>query len=155
LLGLAIVFGVGVYSTTLGWFGPPLAVPTYTATPTVTLTPVPPTATQTATPVPPTLTPTVTLTPTPTPIPTETYTPTPVPIYARIGPEQGALLRSGPGFSAEVLYPGVIQGTLVQLLGDAQQVDGYLWVEVRVIEDGRQGWMLQSLLDIATPEPNW
>jgi hypothetical protein len=43
----------------------------------------------------------------------------------------------------------------VQLLGDAQQVDGYMWVEVRVIEDGRQGWMLQSLLDIATPEPNW
>jgi uncharacterized membrane protein len=149
LLGLAVVFGVGVYSTTLGWFGPPLAVPTYTATPTTTLTPVPPTATRTATPVPPTLT------PTPSPIPTETFTPTPIPVYARIGPEQGALLRTGPGFSAEVLYPGVIQGTLVQLLGDAQQVDGYLWVEVRVIEDGRQGWMLQSLLDIATPEPNW
>jgi uncharacterized membrane protein len=155
LLGLAIVFGIGIYSTTLGWFGPPLAVPTYTATPTVTMTPVPPTATRTATPVPPTLTPTVTLTPTQTPIPTETLTPTPIPVYARIGPEEGGLLRLGPGFNAEILYPGVIQGTLVQLLGDAQQVDGYLWVEVRVIEDGRQGWMLQSLLDIATPEPNW
>jgi uncharacterized membrane protein len=155
LLGLATVFGVGVYSTTLGWFGPPLAVPTYTATATVTLTPVPPTATRTATPVPPTLTPTVTLTPTRTPVPTETFTPTPIPVYARIGPEQGALLRVGPGFNAEILYPGVIQETLVQLLGDAQQVDGYLWVEVRVIEDGRQGWMMQSLLDISTPEPNW
>lgn len=155
LLGLAIVFGVGVYSTTLGWFGPPLAVPTYTSTPTVTFTPVPPTATDTATPIPPTLTPTVTLTATKTPVPTETFTPTPIPVYARIGPEEGALLRSAPGFSADVLYPGVIQGTLVQLLGDAQTVDGYLWVEVHVIEDGRQGWMLQSLLDIATPEPNW
>jgi hypothetical protein len=155
LLGLAMIFGAGVYSITLGWFGPPLAVSTYTSTPTATFTPIPPTATRTATPVPPTLTPTVTLTPTLTPIPTETLTPTPAPVYARIGPEEGALLRAGPGFAEKVLFPGVIQGTLVQLLGDTQEVDGYLWVEVRVIEDSRQGWMLQSLLDIATPEPNW
>ncbi|MFZ2095060.1 MAG: DUF389 domain-containing protein [Anaerolineales bacterium] len=155
LLGLAMIFGVGVYSITLGWFGPPLAVPTYTATPTTTLTPIPPTATRTATPVPPTFTPTITITPTRTPTPTETFTPTPVPVYARIGPDEGAILRARPGFTEQVLSPGVIQGTLVQLLGDAQEVDGYRWVEVRVIEDGRQGWMLQSLLDIATPEPNW
>jgi hypothetical protein len=34
-------------------------------------------------------------------------------------------------------------------------VKGFTWVHVRVVEDERQGWMLQSLLDIATPEPNW
>ena len=155
LIGVALVVGVGAFSTTLGWFGSPLAVPTYTPTATYTLTPIPPTVTKTATPVPPTLTPTITLTATRTPIPTETFTPTPVPVYARIGPEQGALLRSGPGFTEPILYPGVIQGILVQLLGASQEVDGYMWVQVLVIEDGREGWMLQSLLFIATPEPNW
>jgi hypothetical protein len=49
----------------------------------------------------------------------------------------------------------VIQGTLVQLLGEAQDEDGQLWILVRVVEDDRQGWILQSLLLIATPEPNW
>ena len=157
LIGVAIVVGIGAYSTTLGWFGTPLAVPTYTPTATVTRTPIPPTSTNTYTPIPPSLTPTVTLTPTRTPIPTETFTPTPVPVYARIGPEEGALIRSGPGFSTEFLYAGVgvMQGTLVKLLGSAQEADGYLWVEVLVIEDGREGWMMESLLQIATPEPNW
>ena len=157
MMGLALVFGVGAYGTTLGWFGPPLAVPTYTYTPTATftLTPVPPTVTHTSTPVPPTLTPTSTLTPTRTPTPTKTYTPTQVPVYARIGPEQGATIRTGPGFEAPPIYPGVIQGTLVQLLGGKQEVAGQIWVEVLVIEDGRQGWILQQLLQMATPEPNW
>jgi hypothetical protein len=155
LIGLAAVVGVGAYSLTLGWFAPPLAAPTYTATPTATRTPKPPTATRTATPLPPTFTPTITFTPTPTLTPTPTYTPSPVLIYARIGPEQGAILREGPGYAASSIYPGVIQGTLVQLLGEPQAVKGELWVQVLVIEDGREGWMLQSLLSIATPEPNW
>ncbi len=155
LVGVAAVVGVGAYSLTLGWFAPPLAVPTYTPTATATFTPIPPTATRTATPVPPTLTPTVTLTATRTVTPTQTYTPSPVPVYARIGPEQGATLREGPGFDSPPIYPGVIQDTLVQLLSEPQLVKGELWVQVLVIEDGRMGWMLQSLLFIATPEPNW
>jgi hypothetical protein len=155
LIGLATVFGVGAYSTTLGWYGAPLAMPTYTPTATFTLTPVPPTATKTATPVPPTLTPTATLTPTLTPTPTETPTPTTVPVYARIGPEQGALIRKGIGFDSAIVYPPVMQGTLVQLLGETVDKDGYTWVQVRVIEDGREGWILESLLLIATPEPQW
>ncbi len=155
LLGVAAVVGVGAYSLTLGWFAPPMAIPTYTATATLTRTPVPPTATRTVTPVPPTLTPTVTPTRTPTTTPTQTYTPSPVPVYARIGPEQGASLRSGPGFDYEPIYPGIMQGVLVQLLGETQEVEGVLWVRVLVIEDDREGWMMQSLLDIATPEPNW
>lgn len=155
LLGAAAMVGVGAYSLTLGWFAPPLAVPTYTPTVTSTSTPVPPTATRTVTPVPPTLTPTITRTPTQTLTPTQTYTPSPVPVYARIGPEQGATLRDGPGYDSQPIYPGVIQGTLVQLLGEAQLVKNEWWVKVLVIEDGRVGWMLQSLLSIATPEPNW
>jgi SH3-like domain-containing protein len=95
------------------------------------------------------------LTQTPTPIPTETFTPTLVPVYARIQPPEGALIRSAPGFNAPILYPGIMQGILVQLLGNPQEVDGYTWVQIRVVEDGREGWILQSLLMIATPEPNW
>lgn len=155
LIGVAAAVGVGAYSLTLGWFAPPLAVPTYTSTATNTSTPIPPTATRTSTPVPPTHTPTVTRTPTPTLIPTLTYTPSPVPVYARIGPEQGATLREGPGYDSPPIYPGVIQGTLVQLISEPQEVQRELWVQVLVIEDGRTGWMLQSLLSIATPEPNW
>lgn len=155
LIGVALVVGVGAFSATLGWFGAPLAVATYTPTATPTLTPVPPTSTNTHTPIPPTLTPTITLTPTLTPTPTETFTPTPVPVYARIAPVEGALIRAEPGFTAPILYPGIVQGTLVRLLGDSQEVDGYSWVRVLVVEDEREGWILQSLLLIATPEPNW
>jgi uncharacterized membrane protein len=158
LIGLALVVGVGAYSTTLGWFGSPLAVATYTPTATYTLTPIPPippTATKTSTPVPPTLTPTVSSTPTITPTPTETFTPTTVPVYARIGPESGATIRTGPGFDSPPVYPAVIQGTLVQLLGYAQDKTGLTWVQIRVVQDERKGWILQSLLLIATPEPNW
>ncbi len=46
LIGVALVLGVGAFSTTLGWFGSPLAVPTYTPTATNTLTPIPPTVDQ-------------------------------------------------------------------------------------------------------------
>ncbi len=155
LIGVALVVGFSAYSTTLGWFGPPLAVPTYTPTATSTATPIPPTVTVTLTPVPPSLTPTVTVTPTQTSTPTRTYTPTPAPVYARIGPPEGALIRSEPGFSSQVLYPGIMQGVLVQILGDSQDADGYTWIKVLVIEDKRQGWILQSLLQVATPEPNW
>ncbi len=155
LIGVAAVVGVGAYSLTLGWFTPPLAVATTTPTVTSTRTPIPPTATRTSTPVPPSLTPTITLTPTRTTTPTITYTPSPVPVYARIGPEQGANLRTGPGYDSPYIYPGVVQGTLVQLMGEPQEVKGELWVQVLVIEDGRTGWMLQSLLSIATPVPNW
>ncbi len=158
LVGIAIAVGVGAYSTTLGWFGPPLAVPTYTPTPTSTRTPIPPSATPippTTTPVPPTLTPTITLTPTRTSTPTQTYTPTPIPVYGRIGPEQGATIRNGPGYGSSAIYPGVMQGVLVQLLGSPVIVDGDVWVYILVVQDGREGWILQSLLDISTPEPNW
>jgi hypothetical protein len=78
-----------------------------------------------------------------------------VPVYARIAPAEGALIREEPGFSAAIIYPGIVQGTLVQLLGDSQELDGYTWIQVRVVEDEREGWILQTLLDIATPEPNW
>lgn len=155
LIGLAMIVGVGAYSATLGWFGSPVAVPTYTPTVTSTRTPVPPTATMTHTPVPPTFTPTITPTRTRTAIPTQTRTASPVPVYARIEPAEGAIMHAAPGFDAAVLYPGIMQGTLVQLVGGPEEKDGYSWVEVVVIEDMRRGWILQMLLDISTPAPDW
>jgi SH3-like domain-containing protein len=64
-------------------------------------------------------------------------------------------MRAAPGFDATVLYPGMMQGVLVELLGESQEVNGFTWSKVLVVEDGREGWVLQSLLSIATPEPNW
>jgi len=48
----------------------------------------------------------------------------------------------------------MMQGVLVKLLEESQEVNGFTWVSAGV-EDGREGWVLQSLLTIATPEPNW
>ena len=44
---------------------------------------------------------------------------------------------------------------MVELLDEAQDPDGLTWVHVRVVQDDREGWILASLLLIATPEPNW
>jgi len=48
-----------------------------------------------------------------------------------------------------------MQEILVELLGNPQEVDGYAWVQIREVRGGRVGWILQSLLQVATPEPNW
>ena len=157
LLGVVLLVGFGAFGAVLGVFGPPVAVPTYTPTATYTLTPVPPTATETATPVPPTPTLTLTLTPSLTPSPTFTASPTPLPIYARVdaGDEYGgAFLRAEPGFTAASL--GTLEnGTLVQILPDTQEADGLFWVHVLVPSSGLDGWMLQTLVLIATPGPQW
>jgi len=98
------MFGVGAYSTTLGWFVPRFAVATYTPTATSTLTPVPPSPTSTLTPVPPHL-PDSYIDPDTFPNPTQTFTPSPVPVYARIAPPEGGVLRSAPGFDAAIITP--------------------------------------------------
>jgi hypothetical protein len=157
LLGVVLLLGFGAFGAVVGVFGPPLAVPTHTPTITPTLTPVPPTPTETPTPVPPSSTPTLTPTPSITPSPTFTASPTPLPVYARIdaGEESGgAFLRAEPGFDATPLTT-LANGTLVQILPDSREVEGYFWVHVIVVSNELQGWVLQSLLSISTPEPQW
>jgi uncharacterized membrane protein len=135
-----------------------VALPTPLPTSTATLTPIPtltPTRTPTLTPVPPTETPTVTATATETPIPTATITLTPTPMYARVYALKGggAMLRSEPYGTA---FTSMTNGTLVLVLSDQFVVAGGLtWVNVRIMPDGPEGWVLQDLLDMATPPPNW
>lgn len=157
LLGVVLLLGFGAFSAILGVFGPPLAVPTHTPTLTLTLTPVPPTPTETPTPIPPSATATLTPTPSITPSPTFTASPTPLPVYARIDAGEvsgGAFLRAEPGFGATPLTT-LANGTLVQILPDSREVEGYFWVHVIVVSNELEGWVLQSLLSISTPEPQW
>ncbi len=157
LIGVILLIGFGAFSATLGAFGDPLAVPTYTPTLTATLTPVPPTATQTLTPVPPTETPTPTLPPTLTPSPTATVSPTPLPVYALVSAEWGggANLRAEPSSDAAIVIP-LENGTLLQIRPESlTSVNGQNWIYVTRVFDGISGWMQESVLTIATPAPQW
>lgn len=155
LVGVILLIGFSAFSAVFGAFGEQLALPTPTPSATPTVTPIPPTLTQTMTPVPPSLTPTLTLTPTRTPTVTFTASPTPLPIYALVEPDQGACLREGPDLQAAAVGPCLLKDTLVQILPETAETDGYSWVKVIVVQDGRVGWMLQDLLLVATPEPQW
>jgi cell division septation protein DedD len=153
LIGVILVIGIsGTGAAIGGQMGLPTPIPTRTAT----STPVPPTSTLTLTPVPPTLTSTPTLTPTLTQTATTTPSPTPTPVYAYInalsGNPPGAKIRSEPEGTVIRSY---LNNTLVQVLPDSVEMNGLVWVHVIVVEDGTEGWILQSLLLIATPPPNW
>lgn len=134
-------------------FGAQYALPTPIPTATFTLTP---TSTATLTPVPPTATPTLTITPTVTSTATLTPTLTPTPVLALVvaGDSGGAHLREEPGFDATSLVL-LNNGDVIQVLPDAVvEEGGGFWVHVRTA-DGKEGWVLQTLLATATPSPNW
>lgn len=157
MLGIVLLVGFSGISALFGAFGMPMALPTTTPTATYTLTPVPPTLTNTVTPVPPTSTLTPSLTPSLTTAPSPTVTSTPTPVYARIeaGEESGgANLRAEPGFGT-TLITSLMNGTLVQVYPDGVEIDGYQWAHISVVPDGPEGWVLQNLLLVATPAPNW
>jgi MFS family permease len=147
LLGVLLLIGLSGAGAVLGGqIGLPTGTPT--STPTIT-----PTLTSTLTPVPPTATLTATRTPTLTPTLTRTVTPTPTPVYAvvRTSDQRGAVLRAQPGGQVLRSY---FDGTLMQLLPDTQTVDGITWAHV-IAPDGTEGWIVETLLTIATPAPNW
>jgi cell division septation protein DedD len=153
LVGIIIVIGISgagaVVSTKMG-----LPTPVPSATP--TLTPVPPTPTSTLTPVPPSPTPTSTVTATVTPQPSPTLSPTPTPVYAYIyattGNPPGAKIRTEPGGTVIRSY---LNNTLVIVLPDTVEQGGLIWAHVIIMEDDTEGWILQSLLLVATPAPVW
>jgi uncharacterized membrane protein len=147
LLGVILLVGLSGAGAVVGG---QVALPTPIPTATFTVTP---TLTRTPTPVPPTATSTATLTPTATLPPTETPTPSPTPMYAlvRTTDGKGALLRSEPGGSVLASY---LDGTLMLVLPGSVEQNGLTWVRVRA-PDGKDGWILQTLLATATPAPNW
>ncbi|NPA93690.1 MAG: SH3 domain-containing protein [Chloroflexi bacterium] len=149
LLVLALGLGTAV--------GTQVALPTPIPTP----TPIPPTATATLpptpTPVPPTATPTPPPTATPSPTPTLTPSPSPTPVYAVVhAPEQygGILVREAPGFDSKIVARAS-NGDVVEVIGPEQEVGDYLWVQVLIPATGKTGWVLEHLLLMATPSPNW
>jgi hypothetical protein len=141
LLGIILLIGISGAGAV---FGAQMALPTPipSATPTVTLT-----VTPTLTPVPPTATPTLTLTPTSTSTPTRTPTPTATPVLAMIevGEAGAAHIRQEPGFQSPSLAL-LENGAVVEVLPEIE-VDpaGSSWAHVR-IQDGTEGWILQTLL---------
>jgi uncharacterized protein YgiM (DUF1202 family) len=52
-------------------------------------------------------------------------------------------LRRGPGLEQEVISV-LPRGTQVQILGETQPADGFVWVRVSV--DEREGWVAQEYL---------
>jgi hypothetical protein len=133
--------GIGaVYGAKIG-----LPTPVPTSTPTFT-----PTATETPTPVPPTPTSTSTFTPTASSTPTKTPTPTPTPIFVVVRSPDGARIRVEPGGNTSGF---IADNTVLVLQPDSQnEVDGINWVKV-MLPDGKQGWILQSLIENITPTP--
>ncbi|NPV75063.1 MAG: SH3 domain-containing protein [Anaerolineae bacterium] len=127
-----------------------MAPPTRTPTATITRTP-----TITPTPLPPTITPTPTRTLLPSRTPTTTISPAPTPVWAKInaGEFSGALIRAEPSTQAEVVT-SLLNGMLVEVLSEIVQQDNNTWVHVRTT-DGREGWIIRSLLVTATPVPAW
>jgi len=145
LVGVILLIGLsGAGAAFGGNFALPTPLPTATFTATVT-------PTVTSTPVPPTTTPTVTLTPTLTPTLTITPTPTATPQFAlvQVAGSQGGFLREEPGGAVLGSY---LNGTVLQVLGETQEANGALWVQV-LAPDGRQGWILQSLIVSTTLTP--
>ena len=164
---IAILSIVGVIGLTSAGavVGGKIAMPTLVPTATLTSTPAPPTSTptETATPLPPSLTPTIpTSTFTPSPTPTSTITPVPTPIYAQIAaPDEfgGASIRLEPNFDSQRLA-SLINGILVEILDPAPAYDddGLPWLKIRFVnEDGveEDGWIVETLLLVPTPRPDW
>jgi hypothetical protein len=119
--------------------------------PTITLTPEPPTPFVQV--VPSETTPTNTLVPTRTP--TVTITPKPTPVWAKVfsSSSTGVVVRKAAGFSGGYLT-SLLNDSPVQVLPDTVFLDGQYWSHI-ILEDGREGWIVRSLLLTATPVPNW
>lgn len=155
---VAIILGVGVTglrSILNNSFGP--TTPAMAALPTRAAV-TPPTAARTLTPtLDATTAPLQNLTPThtliPSQTPTVTITPAPTPVWAQIyaSNDSGALIRSKP--NGDILT-SVMNGALVQVLGDTVKEDYRIWIKVRTTT-GKEGWILQSLLVTATPSAGW
>jgi hypothetical protein len=96
-----------------------------------------------------------TLAPTGTPTTTVTAEPTPILAVIRASEGGGAFIREQPG--GQVLVTLANGSTVTIVPNDLQDVNGVIWVHVfAVVEDRRvEGWMIQTVLQTATPVADW
>jgi hypothetical protein len=87
---------------------------------------------------------------------TQTPAPEPTPIYAVIRAREGggAYIRREPGGN---VLATLDNGSLVQVLPERQDYNGVLWINVVATRNDIrvEGWIIQSVLETATPVPNW
>jgi Domain of unknown function (DUF389) len=102
----------------------------------------------------PTLT-TVTLAATETPTSTVTAEPTPILAVIRASEGGGAFIREKPGGTVLVTLGNGSTVTIIP--NDLQDVNGVIWVHVfAIVNDTRvEGWMIQTVLQTATPVVDW
>lgn len=97
----------------------------------------------------------VTLAATETPTSTVTAEPTPILAVIRASEGGGAFIREKPGGTVLVTLGN---GSLVTIIpNDLQDVKGVIWVHVfTTVNDARvEGWMIQTVLQTATPVADW
>ena len=96
-----------------------------------------------------------TLPPTDTPTTTVTAEPTPILGVIRAAEGGGAFIREQPGGQALITLANGATVTIIP--NDFQDVNGVIWVHVFATLDDRrvEGWILQSLLQTATPVADW
>lgn len=97
----------------------------------------------------------VTLAPTGTPTATVTAEPTPILAIIRASEGGGAFIRERPG---GLVLTTLGNGSVVTIVpNDLQEVNGVIWVHVfTTVNDVRvEGWMIQTVLQTATPVADW
>jgi hypothetical protein len=97
----------------------------------------------------------VTLPDTETPTPTVTAEPTPIVAVIRASEGGGAFIREAP--RGQVLVTLANGSTVTIFPNDFQEVNEVVWVHVFTIVNEKrvEGWMIQTVLQTATPVVNW
>jgi hypothetical protein len=84
-----------------------------------------------------------------------TAEPTPILAVIRAAEGGGAFIREVPGGQALITLANGATVTIIP--NDFQDVNGVIWVHVFAMVDDRrvEGWILQTLLQTATPVADW
>jgi hypothetical protein len=90
--------------------------------------------------------------------PTITMTVAPKPIFGKISANEGggANLRQTPSSSGKYIMT-LGNGMIVEIFPEFRVVNGITWIHVFVTANGQriEGWLLESTVTYATPEPNF